>query len=363
MADLASRGRSGPHPTTAASLHRLVGLAPPEFDRAGVAAATGVQSERVRRWWRALGFPEVADDESAFSLDDIDMVKRLSMLVSVGLIDDDDVLRLARLHGTTFSRLAEAQIATIDEILANLPGATATDSPRDRLRLLVGGGGTEVIDTFEPSLLYVWRRHLLASIGRWISADSGTSDAAVGFGDLARFTKLSERLEPADLARLIDRFEATCFDVVSAASARVVKLIGDEVMFVAGGLEAGVDICLELIARLAEIPDMPELRCGIAFGSTVGVGGDVFGPTVNLASRLTGIARPGSVMVTRAEAASLGPIDRFSVRPIHRRYDLEGIGRVAVSVIRRIEPAAPAVGDAAVVDPAVVDGPDAAGSS
>ena len=334
---------NGPHATTAASLHRLVGLEPPEFDRAAVAAATGVESDRVRRWWRALGFPEVADDETAFSADDIEMVKRLSMLVSVGLIDDDDVLRLARLHGTTFSRLAEAQIATIDEILSGLPGASPTDSPRERLKALVSGGGTEVIDTFEPSLLYVWRRHLLASMGRWLGADSGTSDAAVGFGDLARFTKLSERLAPTDLARLIDRFEATCFDVVSAASARVVKLIGDEVMFVAPTLDSAVEIGLELISRLAQIPDMPELRCGMAFGPTVGVGGDVFGPTVNLASRLTGIARPGSVMVTRVEAAALPPVDHFVIRPIHRRYDLEGIGRVAVAAIRRIDPAGSAV--------------------
>ena len=340
-----------------AALHRLVGLSPPTLDRPGFVEATGADTEEARRWWRALGFAEAPDGDVIFGDDDIEMVRRLTLLVATGLIDDSDVLRLARLTGTMFSRLAEAQVATVDDILSSLPGASETDSPRERLRALVRSGSSNVLLTFEDSVIYVWRRHLLAAIGRWLGAESETTDAAVGFGDLARFTRISGRLDRDELAHLIDRFEAVSFDVVNAAGARVVKLIGDEVMFVAPTLATAARIGLELVDRLAEVPDMPEVRCGIAFGPTVSVGGDVFGATVNLASRLTVAARPGAVMVRRTEAASLAGVEGIQVRQVRRRLDLDGIGRVHVCAIRRAEPGEPVGPDLAYEPGELVEAP------
>ena len=85
------------------------------------------------------------------------------------------------------------------------------------------------------------------------------------------------------LAELVDEFEETAFDVVSANGGRAVKLIGDEVMFVADSLPIAVDIGLDIAERLHAIDDMPRIHCGIAYGPIVTVGGDVFGLTANLA--------------------------------------------------------------------------------
>src|SRR5205085_7245492 len=133
--------------------------------------------------------------------------------------------------------------------------------------------------------------------------------AAVGFADLSGFTKLSQRVSPQRLAFLVDAFERGAFDVVSARGGRAVKLIGDEVMFVSTTLSDAVDIGFDLGERLHEIPDMPVIHCGIAFGQAVEVGGDVFGPAVNLASRLTTIARPGTIVIPRAAQSELADRD------------------------------------------------------
>ena len=124
------------------------------------------------------------------------------------------------------------------------------------------------------------------------------------------------------------------FDVVSAHEGRVVKLIGDEVMFVAKTIDDAVAIAIELIVRLAPIEAVPPVHCGVAFGEIVRVGGDVFGPTVNLASRLTGLARPGSVIVPRADGIHLLDREDLDARWVRRPYDLRGVGRTRIISIR-----------------------------
>ena len=115
---------------------------------------------------------------------------------------------------------------------------------------------------------------------------------------------------------------------------RVVKLIGDEVMFVAESIDAAVDIGIGLVMRLAAIEDMPPIHCGIAFGPTVSVGGDVFGQTVNLASRLTTVARAGTIVVPRHGADSLVERDDVHIRRVRRSYDLKGLGSTRIVVLR-----------------------------
>jgi adenylate cyclase len=133
---------------------------------------------------------------------------------------------------------------------------------------------------------------------------------------------------------VIDTFEAVAFDVVSAHEGRVVKLIGDEVLFVVDTLDAAVATGLDLIERLANADGMPPVHCGIAFGPTITVGGDVFGPTVNLAGRLTKVARSGSIAVPRSGNEYLLDRDDVDVRKVRRSYDLKGIGRTSILAVR-----------------------------
>jgi adenylate cyclase len=323
-----------------AAMHRLVHLGPPVLRREEVAEMGGVPSDDTIRWWRAMGFPELPDDERYFSTQDVDMVRQLNSLLVVGLVDDEDILRLARLMGASFSRLADAQIAVIDDFLASLPGADPAESRRSRLSALVASQDADVLVFLEDSVAYVWRRHLLAAIGRWISVDDDATEQAVGFADLSGFSRLTKRVSSADLAETIEAFEAVAFDVVSAHEGRVVKLIGDEVMFVTPDLDEAIAIAVDLLERLDAVDIVPPVHCGLAHGPTVTVGGDVFGPTVNLASRLTEVARPGTIALDRDVEPQLADRDDLRVRRVRRHYDLKGVGRTSVLLIRPVDPAA-----------------------
>ena len=261
-------------------------------------SGTGVDPEQSVRWWRALGFAAVDDDDVAFRDADVEVVRELGVLVESGVVDDADVLRLARLMSSLFSRLVDAQLDVLEL------GVGADDRAGRRSRAAPHASWPTPTSTSSPSwrttMAYVWRRHLLGAIGHRLSLDKTEQGQAVAFADLSGFARFTKRATADEIAGVIDTFEAVAFDVVSSHGGRVVKLIGDEVLFVVDTLDEAVDAGLELIERLDEVDDMPPVHCGVAFGPTITVGGDVFGPTVNLASRLTKVARAGSIAVPRA---------------------------------------------------------------
>ncbi len=219
-------------------------------------------------------------------------------------------------------------------MLSIMEGLDSSLGRRERLNAFVAGADEDLLELLETTMLHVWRRHMLAAFARWLSVEDDMADAAVGFADISGFTKLVRGLDPHELARVIDRFEATSTDVVTGFGGRVVKLIGDEIMFTCADMGTAVDIALELVSDVSG-DDVPPLRAGVAFGPTVTVGGDVFGPTVNLASRLTDIARPRSVAITRDSAELIGDRDGLDIRRVRRSYDFKGIGRTRIAAIRR----------------------------
>jgi adenylate cyclase len=281
-----------------------------------------------------MGFPEVPEDAVAFGDTDIAMVRRLDAVTRSKLIDDAEVLRLARVLGAALSRIAEAQVALLEQLAgagAPAPGASDAKSPS------LGAMVTNVdglIETLADTTLYAWRRQLFVSLGRHLQATPDAAERAVGFADLVGFARLSQRSSAKELARLIDEFERTAIDVVAAHDARTVKLVGDEVMFVADSLSTAVAILVELGQRLRACDGMPDVHSGTAFGPTVAVGGDVFGPTVNLAARLTTIARPGTIVVPREQARDLAVPTGVEVVPLRRPARLKGIGEEKLAVLR-----------------------------
>jgi adenylate cyclase len=158
---------------------------------------------------------------------------------------------------------------------------------------------------------------------------------SVGFADLVGFTRLSRRLSVRDLAALVERFEQVGADVVAAAGARLVKTLGDEVLFVADRPGAAAAASLALVEAFAADEAVPQLRVGVATGLVIGRMGDVFGTTVNLASRLTSMARPGGVLVDEATAQDLAGDARFrTVAAVPR--PVRGLGVVQPYVLRRV---------------------------
>lgn len=313
--------------------YRLARLDPPTLRRGDVAARTGVAPEQSVRWWRALGFAAVDDDEVAFRDADVEVVRELGALVDAGFVDDADVLRLARLMSSLFSRLVDAQLDVL-ELGTGADDEVGVDVG-ERLAELAESD-VDIFSFMESTMAYVWRRHLLGAIGHRLSLDQTEQGQAVAFADLSRFARFTKRATAEEIARVIDIFEAVAFDVVSTHGGRVVKLIGDEVLFVVDDLDRAITAGLELIDRLAEFEEMPPVHCGVAFGPTITVGGDVFGPTVNLASRLTKVARPGSIAVPRKGNESLLDRDDLDVRKVRRTYDLKGIGRTSILAVRTL---------------------------
>jgi class 3 adenylate cyclase len=155
-----------------------------------------------------------------------------------------------------------------------------------------------------------FRHHLEAARMNWERSDSrdlldsGGLRAAVGFADLSGFTGMTEGLSMPELTSLLTVFEEVADDIVRAEEGRVVKFIGDAVMYVAHDAPAGVRIAQNLI-EAARIRGM-NARAGVTIGVVLPLEGDFFGPVVNLAARLVGMAEPGEILVTHEVVDRLG---------------------------------------------------------
>jgi adenylate cyclase len=286
-----------------------------------VSAESGIDVELARRLRRAMGLPDVPEGEAGYLEADVEALKRVRHLVETGGIETADLLHMARTLGLAAARMADAVVGFwSDRMDAAL-----------REQMLDG----ERIDELESIVGFLFRRHLLDSATRqlaWEEAGEEGPVLAVGFADLVGFTSLSEQLSDRETAELIEAFEAAATDTVVGGGGRVIKMIGDEVMFACEPLDAG-EISLSL-AETFDSPDLPSVRVGVASGSVVSQAGDLFGPVVNLASRATIAARPGAVLISPALAGLLREDPRYSVQAI-RPHRLKGIGLVRLAVLRR----------------------------
>jgi adenylate cyclase len=319
-------------PDTWRALSRTL-LGDPEFTGPQVAQQAGVDIEHARRLWTALGFSPVPDDRRVFTRSDVAMLAGVHRL-----LDDlggaaDVLLQLTRVTGQALARVAEAQVAaTAAQLEASHTGAVP-----DQLVNALVNALQPLLPTIEPFLSYVWRRHLMAAVFRLAAAGNADTTRAgvlaVGFADLVGFTAISQQLDEAELAAMVDRFEALAYEQITRHGGRVVKMIGDEVMFSADVPAGAAEIALALVAAYAGDAALPEVRVGLALGPALSFEGDLFGPTVNLASRLVNIARPGTVLISESLAERLRTVPAFTLRSL-RPLRLKGIGRALVWVLR-----------------------------
>ncbi|WP_433798694.1 adenylate/guanylate cyclase domain-containing protein [Actinomycetospora sp. CA-084318] len=292
--------------------------------RADVADRAGVSLEQTGRLWSALGFPRVADDVEAFAESDLDALSYVEDLLAQDAFDEGEALAIARTLGQSMARLAEWQANLLRRVIADRGTADDPAAVVDSVRSLV--------PLIEKLQAYTWRRHLLVTAGRMMSAlaseegeedDGRTSSAAVGFADIVGFTSLSRRIDSDELRALLERFEGVSNDVVSRFGGRIVKTLGDEVLFVCGDASSACEIAFALHDEVPDPDDRLALRVGLAYGDVLPRYGDVYGPTVNIASRLTSHARPGTTLLddemTDAVRASDLDVDLRSVPALHVR--------------------------------------------
>ena len=306
------------------------------YTRLDAVRMTGVSMEFAERLWRAFGYPRPADDAVAFTEGDIAALARIRNLMDAGVFDEDTVIRMVRAVGQTMARLAEWQV----DILLGENADAQAPSPPDAVRLILDTAETHIAE-LEPLIVHAWRRQLAASGARAMTVAAAEDETVpvrmrlvVGFVDMVSFTQASRAMDEGELARMVESFEETAADLIASSGGRLVKTLGDEVLFSAEAPRAGCEIALGIAEAAATHANIPDVRAGVAYGSVLPLMGDVFGPTVNLAARLTSIARPGSVLIDAGLAAELEDVPGYQVQRLVRR-PARGLGLIQPYVLRR----------------------------
>jgi adenylate cyclase len=303
------------------------------YTRVQVSEQAGVPFERAQELWRALGFADVGDDVVAFTDQDVWALRTVAELGEQGWLDAAMQVAMARALGQSLARLAEWQLAAIG----------STFGPDTSAEAAVGSAH-HLVPVFQDLIGYVWRRHLAAVAARALAVDREDFIArtmAVGFADLVGFTALTRELDDVALGQLVEQFESQAADIIAAAGARLVKTIGDEVLFTADDVATAAEVGLRLSEELPHLAGVPDIRVGLAIGTVLSRLGDVYGEPVNLASRLTSIARPGSVLIDRNFAAALEGDDRWRLRRVPPR-PVRGYSLLQPMRLRRAAAAGPA---------------------
>ena len=315
--------------------------------RREVAAGAGVSILSARKIWRALGFPNFGDEDVAFTERDQDALSSILDLVRAGLLTEEAAISVTRSIGQMTDRMVVWQIEALVEDMVSEQGI-----PDAVARKQLVGQLPALVDSLEEILVYSYRRQLNAGVQRLaVRAEAGLQASeegregdeddsplplarAVGFADLVSYTSLSRRMNEKTLAQLVQRFENKCAEIISVGGGRLVKTVGDEVLYIAETPAAGAEISLALAQAFTEDEILPQCRVSMVWGRILSRLGDIYGPTVNLAARLTTLAQPGTVLVDAMTAAALGQDDRFVLVP-QKSENVRGFGEIHPVMLAR----------------------------
>jgi adenylate cyclase len=275
-----------------------------------LAARTGLTVDQIERVWRAGGLPELDLDAAVFTADDV--AGFATFAAGAEMFGEEPTLQFVRVVGAAMASIADAAMAMfginvqphfdgrVDELEHARVMELASRTLRDQVPLAVVSFLGHHVDVAS-------RRTAIGAAGGMATA---TLDLVVGFLDLVGSTALGNDLSAQELGRVITDFERITTDAVTRRGGRVVKHIGDEVMFVVPNAADACDVALELCAHFGPRTETPMLRGALAFGPLVRGYGDYYGPLVNLASRMVKVAEPGAVVVTdEVRAAVAGRAD------------------------------------------------------
>lgn len=300
---------------------RALSAEQPTMTARDIAVEAGVPLELLLGLRRAGGLSRAEPDDVAFTAIDLETARFVARLREFGL-SDEALIDITRVLGRGLREGAEAiRQAFTDALLA--AGATEHDVARR-----TADATAEILPLIGPLLAHMLRIRLREQIrsdavrpedlerGRL----PGGHDVTVCFADVVGFTMLGERVPVEELGRVARRLTALAEQACSP-DVRLVKSIGDAVMLVSPEPRAVVDSALALI-RLAAEDGLPELRAGVASGPSLNVHGDWYGPPVNLASRLTALARPATIAADASVRAATA--DDFAWRPAGR-HEIKGV--------------------------------------
>jgi len=329
---------------------------PRTLTRREMAGELGVSLVSARKLWRALGFPNVQDGDRAFTPQDTAAIGTMIDLVRRGVLNEETAISLTRSIGQMTDRMVVWQIEALVENKISEEGMTDPQARREVVRML-----PEIIEPLQQVMEYSYRRQLNSALQRLtvrveaglaasaVGRDGSEDDAplplarAVGFADMVSYTSPSRQMNERTLAQMVQRFENKCAEIISIGGGRLVKTVGDEVLFNAETPEAGAQISLALAKAMSDDPVLPSARVSLVWGRVLSRLGDIYGPTVNLASRLTALADPGTVLVDAMTAMALEDDERFVLVPQPPRM-VRGFGEIRPSILM------PGSGEGLVVD-------------
>ncbi len=307
----------------------------PTLSAAEVAERTETPVSRVENYWVSMGFSMTSEDEKIFTAADLRSYQRWSDVVATGACDMKTAMSLIRAQSHIADRLVLWQIeAFVDDVARRfqLDDISARLLTLDRLR--------EFIPMLEKELVHCWHRQLESMITR---LDSENSHLGIevenrkfpllrtfGFVDMVSYTSTSAQSSQKDLVSLINEFEDVSRVTVTSCGGRVVKMLGDAVFYIADDLPTGLRVVTNLMRRLNSMPGMLPVRASVVQGEVFSRSGDVYGPSVNLASRLVDVALPGKILTDTDTAERIAKHQAgraYSVTP-STEAELRGVGRV-----------------------------------
>jgi adenylate cyclase len=309
----------------------------PRYTPREIAEISGIEVGLLQRFTAAFGVPYPDPDERALTEADLEAARRIGAFRDAGL-PEEGMLQVARTIGMGTARIAEANRELVVRTLAQ-PGDTESD-----LAMRLAAAAEHMLPLIGPTLVHAFELQMLEQVRRDVigAADlasgriGGTVDLTICFADLVEFTRLGEEIAPEELGLVAGRLEEMA-SAVAEPPVRLVKAIGDAVMLVSKEPAPMVEAALALIdAAEAEGQQFPWIRAGLAGGPTLPQSGDYYGRAVNLASRVTAVARPGSVVVDAATREAAGEGFAYSFAGERR---LKGIdSRVKLFRVRRAAP-------------------------
>ena len=320
------------------ALEKVLLQGPRKYSRRDLAEQQDIPERLTSVYWRSLGFTPVDEDTVVFTEEDAYAIGDLAAIVEEGVITERAFSSISRGLGFHMGRLA---MWITEALVDEAKYADGLDDAQARQQML--DSIPELLEIFESQVMFAFRRQLAAYAARAGSEvlhrdtdELFPLQRAVGFADLVQFTRLAQDLPGAELADMVGRFESVSRDIISVGGGRVVKTVGDEIMFLANTPEDGAQIAVSLAEMITESPDLPPVRVGLAWGSMFSRYGDVFGPTVNLAARMESVARPGAVLVDSdtADAVAQAMPGGFALAE-GDDVELHGIGTVHVQEMRR----------------------------
>ena len=270
------------------------------YTAAEVAKLSGIDREFLVAVRRAMGLPIPDPDDAVYTEAELESARMIHVGRAAG-ITDEDLLDLLRVLGRGLAQAAETLRALPLKVVLE-PGMSEPE-----LAGRYAQATAQLYPLLDPMVRNLLALHLrqtaqsevISAIERSGGHLPGSREVAVCFADLVGFTRLGEEVAPDELGRLAVRLEDLARDVAEPP-VRLVKTIGDAAMLASVEPEPLLNAALSLIdAADAESEDFPQLRAGVAVGFALPRAGDWFGRPVNLASRITSVARPGSLLAER----------------------------------------------------------------